>query len=87
MLDEIPAAEFGLVDVADAAAKHRVTVRSVQRWIEAGLIPVLAAGPKGRRVYLLRESDVKAFNPPPMGRRPKPKPEKKPAAKKGKSRK
>jgi hypothetical protein len=46
----------------------RLTVRSVQRWIEAGLIPVLAAGPPGRRVYLLREADVKVFNPPPMGR-------------------
>jgi hypothetical protein len=75
VVQEIPLSELELLTVGDVAALKGKAVRTVQKWILAGAIPVFVVGTGKRTVYLLRESDVKEFNPPPMGR-PKAKPEK-----------
>jgi hypothetical protein len=78
MLSEIPLSEYGLMTVDEAAAARGWVVRTVQKWITDGLLPVVCAGHGKRGVYLLREKDVKAFTPPPRGRPAKEKPEEKP---------
>jgi len=67
-LKTIPLKEFGLVEVADAAAMHGRSVRSVQNWIVAGQIPAVVVGQGKSVVYLLRLADVKKFTPPARGR-------------------
>jgi hypothetical protein len=68
VIQEIPLSELELLTVGDVAALKGKAVRTVQKWILDGAIPVFVVGTGKRTVYLLRESDVKAFNPPPMGR-------------------
>lgn len=61
-------AEVGLISVKDAAERRGWSVKSVQNWIAAGLIPCAVAGGGMRTVFLLRLADVDAFTEPPRGR-------------------
>lgn len=70
MVREIPLAEVGLLSVADAAERRGWSVSAVQKWVQAGLIPVVVAGGGMRSTHLLRIKDVDAFTPPPRGRPP-----------------
>lgn len=76
---EVPLADVGLLSVAEAAARLDVAERTVQKWIQDGLLPVVVAGGGMRTVHLVRLADVKAFEPPPRGRPHKEEPVKKPA--------
>ncbi len=67
-MKEFPLAESGLIAVKDAADRKGWAVKSVQNWINAGLLPVAIAGAGMRRTYLLRIVDVDAFTPPARGR-------------------
>jgi hypothetical protein len=71
-------------DHQEACQVREWVARTVQKWIADGLLPILCAGYGKRGVHLLREKDVKAFTPPPLGKRPK---TEKPAPKKGKAKK
>jgi hypothetical protein len=66
-LRTIPLSEFGLLTVEGAAARRGWAVPTVQRWIQRGLLPVVVVGDGRNRKHLLREVDVDAFSPPPMG--------------------
>jgi excisionase family DNA binding protein len=68
---EIPLAKVGLMTVVEAAGRLGRSARGVQKLILDGHLPAVVAGAGRRAVYLVRESDVKAFTPPPMGRPPK----------------
>lgn len=62
-------AEFGLLSVEAAAARRKWKLPTLQRWIQEGKIPVVAAGSgRNRTVYLMAVEDVDAFQEPPMGR-------------------
>ena len=77
MISEIPRAELGLMTVSEAAELRGWVVRTVQKWIADGLLPVVCAGDGRRGVYLLRVKDVKTFTPPTRGPKPKDKPKQK----------
>lgn len=87
MVNEIPLESLGLIDVKGACARRGWAPKSVQNWINAGLIPVAVAAGGMRRTFLLRITDVDAFTPPPRGRpkvskpQPAPKPARKPRRK------
>jgi excisionase family DNA binding protein len=82
---EVPLSSVGLLSVAEAAAALDAAERTVQKWIQDGLLPAVVAGAGMRTVHLLRLSDVKAFEKPARGR-PVKDPPKKPVrgTKKGK---
>jgi predicted site-specific integrase-resolvase len=84
MISEIPLSDYGLVTVDDAAQRRGWVVRTVQKWIMDGLLPVVCAGKGKRGVYLLREEDVTAFTPPARGRPKKDAPKKSGAKRKDK---
>jgi|GEM_PF-2955395 len=65
---EIPLSEFGLMTVADVCAEKGLAPKTVQNWINAGLLPVVVVGSGRSAKFLLREEDVKAFTPPARGR-------------------
>ncbi len=68
---EIALSKFGLLTVEEAAARRGCAVRTVQRWIEDGLIPCVPVGPAGRnRKYLVQVTDLDAFEPAPAGAPP-----------------
>jgi excisionase family DNA binding protein len=73
---EVPLSSVGLLSVAEAAAALDAAERTVQKWIQDGLLPAVVAGAGMRTVHLLRLSDVKAFVKPVRGR-PKDDPSKK----------
>ena len=65
--------DYGLLSVADAAARRGVSARTVQRWVAIGGIPVAlaAAGRNGTGgVYLIPVKELDAFQPGPMGAPP-----------------
>lgn len=65
---EIPLSRFGLQTVAEAAEEKGVKVRTVQKWIEKGLLPVIVVGTGRNAKFLLARRDVQKFNPRPAGR-------------------
>lgn len=79
MIAEFSLASVGLIDVRGACERRKWNAKSVQNWINAGLLPACFATGSKRRTFLLRIADVDAFTPPPRGR-PKPAAQKKPAA-------
>jgi hypothetical protein len=82
--NQFPLSDAGLIAVKDAADRRGWAVKSVQNWINAGLIPFTVAGGGMRTVFLLWIKDVDAFTPPPRGRPAK---ADKPAEKKKRGRK
>ena len=81
---EIPLSVFGLESVPDVSARKGDgwSVRAVQNWIAAGLLPVVVVGVGRSAKFLLRTRDVDAFSPPGRGRKAVVKPARKPARKK-----
>lgn len=71
MISEVRRSDYGLMTVEEAAARRGWAVRTVQKWILDGLLPVVCAGHGKRGVYLLRQKDVDGFEPPARGRPPK----------------
>lgn len=67
---EIPLSEFGLVTVAEAVAAKGWAAKTVQNWINAGLLPAVVIGAGRSARFLLRRSDVDAFTAPPRGPKP-----------------
>lgn len=65
---EIPLSSLGLLTVAEAADLKGWQVRTLQRWIQDGRIPVVVVGGGMRTVYLLRRKDVNRFKEPDRGR-------------------
>lgn len=65
---EIALAKVGLMTVPEVAEELGRSVRGVQKLIQAGRLPVVAAGAGRRVVYLVRAADVKRFVPPALGR-------------------
>jgi len=64
---------YGLLSVADAAARRGVSARTVQRWVAIGAVPVAlaAAGRNGTGgVYLIPVKELDAYAPGPMGAPP-----------------
>lgn len=76
---EIPLSEFGLESVPDVCVRKGWAAKTVQNWINGGLIPAVVIGAGRSARFLLRTTDVDAFTPPPRGRPPA---VKKPAPKK-----
>jgi hypothetical protein len=67
---EIPLAEFGLVTVAEACAARGWAAKTVQNWINAGLLPAVVIGAGRSARFLLRRADVDGFAPPKKGPKP-----------------
>lgn len=67
---EIPLSEFWLVTVAEVAAARGWAPKTVQNWVNAGLLPAVVIGAGRSARFLLRQTDVDAFTPPPRGARP-----------------
>ena len=44
------------------------TMRAVQKWVAAGLLPAVVASSGKRAVYLVRLQDLKGFERPTQGR-------------------
>lgn len=81
MIAEFPLASVGLIDVQGACERRGWNAKSVQNWVNAGLLPVTFATGSKRRTFLLRITDVDAFVPPKPGPKPKSQREPKPVAK------
>lgn len=64
---KIPASDFGLISVEDAAARRNVNERTIRAWITGDLLPVVVVGSGKRETYLLRAADVAALIPPRRG--------------------
>jgi hypothetical protein len=82
---QISLSEFGLETVADVVARKGWAPKTVQNWINAGLLPAVVIGAGRSARFLLRTADVDAFAPPPRGPKPgnKNAVKKKPTPKKG----
>jgi hypothetical protein len=65
----ISLAKFGLETVADACARKGWAPKTVQNWVNAGLMPAVPVG-GGRGTFLLVIEEVNGFTPPPRGRPP-----------------
>lgn len=66
-MKEFSLSEHGLETVADACARKGWAARSVQNWINAGLLSVAVVGSGRTRKFILRKADVDAFVLPTRG--------------------
>jgi hypothetical protein len=67
---EIPLSDFGLETVAEVCARKGWAPKTVQNWIRWELIPVVPVGTGRSAKFLVRSSDVDAFEPPKRGPKP-----------------
>jgi hypothetical protein len=78
----VPISVFGLETVQEVSARKGDgwSIRAVQNWINAGLLPVVVVGAGRSAKFLLRTRDVNKFAPPGRGTKPasKPAPARKP---------
>ena len=65
---EISLAAVGLLTVADAAAKLKVSQRTIYTCIQDGRLPAVTVGSTGRKAYLIRAADLKRLATPKRGR-------------------
>ncbi len=65
-MGEIALASLGLITAPQAAEARKVSLRTIQSWVRAGLNHVVTGAGRSKR-YLFRREDVMAFRPKPRG--------------------
>lgn len=73
MVDEIPLSSFGLETVPQVSARKGKgwSPKTVQNWVNAGLLPAVVLGTGRGSMFLVRTVDADKFVPPPRGPTPK----------------
>jgi hypothetical protein len=67
-MQEIPLSTYGLETVAEVCQRKKWSAKTVQNWVNAGLLPAVVIGAGRSAKFLLRTEDVNSFTPPPRGR-------------------
>jgi predicted site-specific integrase-resolvase len=65
-MGEIALAALGLLTAPQAAELRKVSLRTIQSWVRAGLSHVVTGAGRSKR-YLFRREDVLEFQPKPRG--------------------
>lgn len=64
---EVMLSSYGLLTVAEAAARRGVSPRTIINWVDSAGIPVVVLGRKRNKVYLVPLVELDAFEPRPAG--------------------